>query len=86
MGTEWLPVQDLPEGGRDPMLLTQPADSGRMMGPHIFSVVLGPDGTGLCRTLDTNQAPGPNDAATQTCLPRALPSIIIITTSMSLLL
>ena len=34
-------VQDLPEGARGPMLLTQPADLGRTVEPLIFSVVLG---------------------------------------------
>ena len=42
MDTEWpAGVQDLPEGGRGPMLLTQPADLGCMVEPRIFTVVLG---------------------------------------------
>ena len=34
-------VQDPPEGGRGPVLLTQPADSGCTVEPRIFTVVLG---------------------------------------------
>lgn len=34
------------------------------MGPHVFSIVLGPAGTGACLVLGTGQAPGLNDEVT----------------------
>lgn len=35
------------------------------MGPHVFSIVLGPAGTGACLVLGTGQAPGLNDEVTR---------------------
>ena len=78
-------VQDPPEGGRGPVLLTQPADSGCTVEPRIFTVVLGRLGQDL---PSPGHQPGawPQRHATQTCLPRALPSIAVITAIMNILL